>query len=400
MRIATLVLSAPLLLLGRANARAVADCNAPARDSITMVEVPGNPFQALPSADGCWVFVSLTNVAGSHAGIAVIRRDGGNASVDRVVNLTGNPTGMQLTHDGRLLVVAAGNRLAFVDAGRAVSGRGNAVLGYLDEPGTLGRIYVNVTADDKYAFVADERANTITIVDLAAAQRERFRASAIVGKIPTGPLPISVVFSPDGKLLYVTSETAPQSLGWPNECRREGAANDSTLVKPRGAILVVDVDRALKDPVHSVIAAVGAGCSSVRLVLSPAGDRAYVSARNSNALLVFDRAKLVGDPGHSLLATVPVGTAPVGVAVVDSGRAIVVTNSNRFGGTGAADKPSLSVIDASKVGDGASAVIGSIPSGDFPREMRVTSDGRTLVLTNFASHTVELIYLARALPRR
>jgi DNA-binding beta-propeller fold protein YncE len=173
-------------------------------------------------------------------------------------------------------------------------------------------------------------------------------------------------------------------------------------VNPQGAILVVDVERALKDPARSVIAAVGAGCSSVRLVLSPppAADRAYVSARNSNALLVFDRAKLLGDPGHSLVATVPVGTAPVGVAVVDSGRAIVVTNSNRFGGSGAADKPSLSVIDASKVGDGAGAVIGSIPSGSFPREMRVTADGKTLVLTNFASHSIELIDLPRALPRR
>jgi DNA-binding beta-propeller fold protein YncE len=324
-------------------------------------------------------------------------------SVERVIGLSGNPTGMQLTHDGRLLVVADGNRLAFVDASRATSGHGDAVLGYLDEPGNLGRIYVNVTADDKYAFVADERANTITIVDLAAAQLNRFHASAIVGKIPTGPLPISVVFSPDGKLLYITSEIAPASLGWKSECPREGAAaNDASPVNPQGAILVVDVERALKDPARSVIAAVGAGCSSVRLVLSPppAADRAYVSARNSNALLVFDRAKLLGDPGHSLIATVPVGTAPVGVAVVDSGRAIVVTNSNRFGGSGAADKPSLSVIDASKVGDGAGAVIGSIPSGNFPREMRVTADGKTLVLTNFASHSVELIDLARALPRR
>jgi hypothetical protein len=32
--------------------------------------------------------------------------------------------------------------------------------------------------------------------------------------------------------------------------------------------------------------------------------------------------------------------------------------------------------------------------------MRVTADGKTLVLTNFASHSVELIDLARALPRR
>ncbi len=377
------------------------DCNAPARDSIATLEVPGSPFQAFPRPDGCWIFVSLTNGGGSHGGIAVVHREDGKLSVARVVDLSGNPTGMQLTHDGRLLVVAAGNRLAFVDAERAVSGRGNAVLGYLDEPGMLGRIYVNVTADDRYAFVADERANTITIVDLAAAERNRFRASAIVGKIPTGPLPISVVFSPDGKLLYVTSEMAPSSLGWRSECPREGAAaNDASPVNPQGAILVVDVARALKDATHSVVSAVGAGCSAVRLVLSPSGDRAYVSARNSNALLVFDRQKLLADPGQSLVATVPVGTAPVGVAVVDSGRAIVVTNSNRFGGGRTEDKPSLSVIDASKLAEGARAVIGSIPSGDFPREMRVTADGRTLVLTNFASHNIELIDLARALPHR
>jgi DNA-binding beta-propeller fold protein YncE len=390
-----------LALFGAAPVAGAADCNAPARDAVTTLEVPGNPFQALPRPDGCWIFVSLTSANRSHPGIAVVRRDGGRVSIERIVDVTGNPTGMQLTHDGRLLVVAAGNRLAFLDAERATTGRGNPVLGYLDEPGMLGRIYVNVTADDKYAFVADERANTITIVDLAAAQRDRFRASSIVGKIPTGPLPISVTFSPDGKLLYTTSEMAPSSLGWLNECAREGAAaNDASPVNPQGAILVVDVARAIKDPPHSVIAAVGAGCSAVRLVLSPTGDRAYVTARNSNSLLVFDREKLLTDPGHSLLSTVPVGTSPVGVAVVDSGRAIVVTNSNRFGGTRAEDKPSLSVVDASKVSEGSSAVVGSIPSGDFPREMRVTADGKTLVLTNFASRTIELVDLARALPRR
>jgi len=392
---------------------AVTDCNAPAKDAVLTLDVPGSPFQALPRPDGCWIFVSLTNPGGARGGargrggaagnegsIAVVRREDGKLSVERLIKVGGNPTGMQLTHDGHTLIVAAGDRLAFLDAGRAVSGRGNAVLGYIDEPGPLGRIYVNVSADDKYAFVADERANTISIVDIGAAMRDRFQPSAIVGKIPTGPLPISVTFSPDGAYLYTTSEMAPTSLGWAAECPREGATADATLVNPRGVILVVDVAKAIKDAQHSVIAAVGAGCSAVRLVLSPAGDRVYVSARNSNSLLVFDREKLVGDPGHSLVATVPVGTAPVGVAVVDSGRAVVVTNSNRFGGNRAEDKPSLSVVDASKVKTGASAVIGSIPSGDFPREMRVTGDGKTLVLTNFGSRTIELVDLARALPKR
>jgi DNA-binding beta-propeller fold protein YncE len=412
-----LAVGAATIAIHHGRTTAIADCNAPAKDAVLTLDVPGSPFQALPRPDGCWIFVSLTNpggargaarggargrgaVASSEGSIAVVRREDGKLSVERVIRVGGNPTGMQLTHDGHTLIVAAGDRLAFLDADRAISGRGNAVLGYIDEPGPLGRIYVNVTADDKYAFVADERANTITIVDIGAAMRDRFRPSAIVGKIPTGPLPISVTFSPDGAYLYTTSEMAPPSLGWAAQCPREGAAAGDALVNPQGAILVVDVVKSLKDAQHSVIAAIGAGCSTVRLVLSPTADRVYVSARNSNALLVFDRDKLVGDPGHSLMARIPVGTAPVGVAVVDSGRAVVVTNSNRFGGNRAEDKPSLSVIDASNVQSGVSAVIGSIPSGDFPREMRVTSDGKTLVLTNFGSRTIELVDLARALPKR
>jgi DNA-binding beta-propeller fold protein YncE len=37
----------------------------------------------------------------------------------------------------------------------------------------------------------------------------------------------------------------------------------------------------------------------------------------------------------------------------------------------------------------------SIPAGGFPRELRVTSDGGSLIVTNFESGSVELIDLAR-----
>jgi DNA-binding beta-propeller fold protein YncE len=48
---------------------------------------------------------------------------------------------------------------------------------------------------------------------------------------------------------------------------------------------------------------------------------------------------------------------------------------------------------------GARAVLGTIPAGTFPRELRVTEDGRTLLVTNFNSSTLELVDLAR-LPLR
>jgi DNA-binding beta-propeller fold protein YncE len=165
-------------------------------------------------------------------------------------------------------------------------------------------------------------------------------------------------------------------------------------VNPQGAIHIVDAEKAKTDPANAIVGNVPAGCSAVRLVLSPSGDRAYVTARNSNMLLAFDVAKLRADPTHALIGRVPVGSSPVGIAVVNGGRQVIVTNSNRFAGS-ADDHQNLTVIDASRIASGAGAIIGSIPAGAFPREMRVTSDGRTLILTNFGSRTIEMIDLAR-----
>jgi hypothetical protein len=53
------------------------------------------------------------------------------------------------------------------------------------------------------------------------------------------------------------------------------------------------------------------------------------------------------------------------------------------------------VLDASKIASGSGAVMGTIPAGAFPRELRVTADGRTLLLTNFASRSLQVVDLAR-----
>lgn len=376
--------------------RGADSCNGAPSEPVAFIDVPGNPFQALPSADGCWIFVSMPGGGGRGSSkIGVLRRARGKLSLERVMPIDGNPTGMVLTHDGRTLIVADGPRIAFIDAEKLVKTRRDAVLGYLDEPGRLGRIYANVTSDDKTLFVADETAETISVIDLAKIRASQFRASSIIGKIPTGAAPIALTFSPDEKLLYTTSQRAPKSSSWPIECKREGgAAADTTPVNAQGAVLVVDVERARTDPAHSVIAAVPAGCSAVRLVLSPSGDRAYVTARNDNALLVFDAAKLRTDPAHARIGSVAVGTAPVGIAVIDSGRKIVVTNSNRFARS-SDDRQTLTVVDAAMIGSGNGAILGSIPAGAFPREMRVTPDGTTLIVTNFASSSIETIDLTR-----
>jgi DNA-binding beta-propeller fold protein YncE len=392
---------------GKPAARAQDSCNAPAKDAIVHLDMPGSPFEPVITADGCWLFVTLAGGNGAEGGnIAVVHRDAGKLSLVRTVPIKGGPTGAVLTHDGRILVVADGGYLAFLDAGRLISGQADPVLGYIGSGGPLGFIYVNVTADDKIAFAAAERAAAIIVVNMDRVRADRIADDAVIGKLDVGNAPIAVTLSPDGRYLYTTSEVSLAVWKWPEVCKPEGAAAGGGRGRGRGpppyhgqgAIIVFDVARALTDPSHAAVSRVAAGCGTVRLALSPDGGTAYVSARADNSLLAFDAQRLVADTAHALLGKVEVGAAPVGVAVVDDGARIVVTNSNRFAGN-AGDRQPLAVVDAAKLrAGGKKAVLGEIPAGAFPRELRLSADGRTLFLTNFTSRTLEMIDLARALP--
>ena len=382
------------LAISRATASPTTDCDQPASEPIVWVNLPGaNAFQALPSDDGCWIFVSLApedvaaTAANPAAQIAVFARRAGRISLSRVVRVGGNPSGMVLTHDGTILIVADGNRVGFFDTALMVSGKRNPVLGYWNDGAKFaGRVYVTVTSDDAYLFVSDEFADTITVINLARAKASRFAATATVGRIPVGNGPIAVTLSRDEKYLFGTSLSMPLSSDRPPECQPDR--------KPQGAIFVVDVATAKTDPAHSVVATVRAGCEPVRLVLSPLGDVAYVSARGDDSLLAFNTTKLVQDPTRALIGKVPTGTSPIGIAVIDNGKKIVVANSNRFAGRTSAQQ-SLSVIDANRIGAGSAAILGSIPAGEFPREMSVSSDLQTLFVVNVNSRVMEVIDLAR-----
>jgi DNA-binding beta-propeller fold protein YncE len=96
---------------------------------------------------------------------------------------------------------------------------------------------------------------------------------------------------------------------------------------------------------------------------------------------------------------VPTGTSPVGVAVVQSGTRIIVTNSNRFSNDRNV-RQTLTVIDAARVGEGAAAVLGSVKAGAFPRQINQSPDGRTLFVSNYLSNELELIDLTRLAPER
>lgn len=366
-------------------------CNAPAASPSVTVSLPAAPFAVKPSKDGCWVFVSLTG-RGENQGIAVLKRSGGNVELVRVVPLQSAPTGITLTHDGKLLIASATSAAVFVDLQKMIDGAADAVVGTI--PGGQGSIYANTTSDDKLAFIAEEYGQAITVIDLERARRDGFKPEDVIGRVPVGRATIALTFSPDERWLYTTSQLAMDDWKWPRACKPEGRGTpDSIVTNPEGAVIVVDVAKAKTDPAHAVAAKVPAACSPVRMSISPKGDRIYVTARNNNAVLEFDTSKLVTEGAHAMVGIAPVGDAPVPVMVVDKGRKVLVGNSNRFAGRG--EPQSLIVLDAAKIKDGKIAVIGTIPAGSFPREMAVSSDEWTLFLTNFGSNSLQVMDIRR-----
>jgi DNA-binding beta-propeller fold protein YncE len=294
-----------------------------------------------------------------------------------------------------VLVVTAANKVVFLDVERMNDDSADPVLGSLPAMGARNfnlSVYANVTSDDRLLFISEEASQSITVIDLKRARSSGFGDDAIIGDIPTGESPIALTFSPDGKWLYTTSEVAPSAWKWPNACTREGSAS-SEIVRPEGAVVVIDVARAGTDPANAVVARVPSGCSPVRAAISPEGQRLFVTARNSDAVLAFGTTKLVSDPEHALLGKMPVGAAPVPIAVVDEGKKVIAGNSNRFANS---ESPqSLTVLDASKLADGSGSVLGTIPAGAFPREMRLSADGHTLFLTNASSSSLQVMDVAR-----
>jgi len=354
------------------------DCNAPMPSAQTTVSLPGRPFKLAATPDGCWLFAGMLG-GGEGAGLAVLQRRGGHLELTRTLPMTRGVGGLVVTHDGKTLAGTTGSGVVLMDVAKLTRTKDDPVIGRVEDNEQAGTIYVNVTPDDKILFVANESNASISVIDLAGRK--------ILGKIPTGAAPIALTFSKDGRFLYTTAQSALPDWGWPAVCDPE-AANPVRLVKhPEGAVVVVDVAKARTDPEHAVTQRVKSGCNPVRLALAPAGDRAYVTTRKDNAIRVFNAAALTGDPDHTMIGKVEVGTAPVPVIVIDGGKRVLVGNSNRFGTGGG---QTLTVVDTEKM-----KATGSIACGEFPRDMVLSPDGKTLFLANFGSSSVQVMDAAK-----
>jgi DNA-binding beta-propeller fold protein YncE len=369
------------------------------------ISLPGHPFNVVVSPDGQWIFVSLND--GGQGKIAVLQNQGGKIQIVHTNLLSSTPAGLVLTHDGDILIAAAGESVVFFDTHRLETGASDAAFQWLSDGPKAGSIFVNVTADDQTLFVSDERIQAITVVDLAkirslgrdsAANLKQFNAdggpaNAIIGKIPVGIAPVALTFSKDERWLFTTSEVAPPAWNWPGVLEREGGQPGHAKV-PEGAVILVDVARAKTDPKDSVVARVPADGSPVRAALSPDGNRLLVTARNSNAVLAFNTAELITNADNAKPIKIPVGANPVPIILINNGKLALVGNSNRFSAN-AQNRSTLTVLDTSLIGTPNNPRLGEIACGAFPRAFHLSPDGQTLFLTNFRSDTLQVIDVRR-----
>jgi DNA-binding beta-propeller fold protein YncE len=358
------------------------------------VAVPGHPFGSVQSIDGSTLFVGIVGTKPDRPnGIAVLRCTGGRYRFTHLSTLEPQPAGMVGTHDGKLLIVADDAFVAFIDQQRALDGE-PALIGYFQdvegdpEDNDAGSVHVNVSPDDRYVFVADESNRTITVIDLAKARSTGFSRAAIVGQIPVADAPIAVVFSPDAKYLFSTSEMALKSDRFAAACRHEGAGAGAAIALPPGVIFAIDVARAETDPAQAVVGRIPGACSPVRMAIAPDGRTVYVTNRNSNSVTAYSTAVLVAGRANALTSTVPVGPGPVAIAATADGRYVLAASANRFAPSGPPNG-TISVISTKTM-----TVVGTIPTGVFPREFS-SGAGSMLFLANNRSDTITVFDTSR-----
>ena len=360
---------AGIVVLVMSAAGCVASPAVPPPGTLDAVALPAHPFSVVPTRDGAWLFVSLSNGTDHDGGsIALLRRQGSIFVLERSVPFRGRPAGLAMSHDGRHLAMATDDATLLFDTGRLVSSRGDPLLARFG--GQSGAIYVAFSPDDRMLAVSEEKAGAVRLIDLSWPDGPRT-------EITVGRAPVGLAFGPDGHWLYVTSEVGDAGGG--ASCP---APSGEGGVAP-GVVSTIGLPG---DRAPFLAATVEAGCGPVRVVLSKDGAVAFVSLRGDNEVAAF----LTGDLrlGRSRqLASAPVGRSPVGLALSGDGRTLFVANSNRFERNAAG---SVSCLSVSADGTGLTSA-GTIASGSFPREIALLPDGSGMAMTLFGSRALQFL---------
>ncbi|HEV2578173.1 MAG TPA: YncE family protein [Acidobacteriaceae bacterium] len=370
---------------------------------VSPIPTDGHPSQAIFTPDGQYILVTVTHEHRLGSGIEVFHIDG-----DRIKRIAYNPLGAEPA--GGILLIPNSRTVAvgFFDAGVAFLPldsvlQGNAAAHIIPQGDHAGSGDLAVTPDGQTLFVANEflRGGSVGVISLRRDPKGQL-APVGIGEISTQLVTPGIAISPDGTRLYATNELLPEHQperlpGHANPDLQHGNCVQDDINHPmqNGGLSVIDTAKAAaptkdfspQQERHATLAVINAGCSPMHEAVSSDGRTVYLTAQGDNKVLVFNTAALEHDPEHALVRTIDTsGEAPVGLALFDHDRKLLVANSNRF-----TDGPGNAAVIDLTIDPDKQPVIQTIKTGDFPRSITASPDGRTLLLTVYLADKVLLL---------
>ncbi len=193
---------------------------------------------------------------------------------------------------------------------------------------------IAVSPDGKRLFVAENLAHQVAVVDLGNQQ--------VVTKIKVGEYPYDCVIANDGKRLYVSN--------WASR-----------------NVSIIDTEA------NQVIGNVQTGDHPNDMELTRDGKTLYVANANSNTVSVID--VLQGKENEAISTALhpksPIGSTPNAVELSSDEKTLFIAN---------ADNNNVAIVDVSVAGS--SKVKGFIPTGWYPTSVRVSKDGKRILVAN------------------
>ncbi len=367
------------------------------------VATDGHPAQAIFTPDSQYILVTVTHEHRLGSGIEVFHLDG-----DKIKRVAYNPLGAEPA--GGILIVPNTRTVAvgFFDAGVAFLPldsvlQGNAAAHIIPQGDHPGSGSLAVTPDGKTLFVANEflHGGSVGVISLRRDPKGQL-APVGIGEVSTPLGTPGIAISPDGTRLYATNELLPEHVperlpGHDNPDLQHDGCLEDNINRPllNGGLSVIDTAKATaptkdfspQQERHATLTVINAGCSPMYEAVSADGRTLYVTAQGDNKVLVFNAAALEHDPEHALLRTIDTsGEAPVGLALFDHDRKLLVANSNRF-----TDGPGNATVIDLTIDPAKQPVVQTIKTGDSPRGITVSPDGRTLLLTVYLADKLMLL---------
>jgi len=335
-------------------------------------------------------------------------------TVVATINTGINPAGIALTPDNKFAYVANNNNYSIPDGDTvSVLNLTNNTLEYTITSTTFNEPYtVTINAAGTIAYVTNSNQTGISIIDIAS--------NTVVGLIDGFDGPSGMVITPDGTTAYVNNYGGPEGVGSGNGTTVsvvDLATNtivDTIMVGQAPAAVAISPDGEFVYSINYEDGNPGTGTMSViqtsdntvvdtimgfsgpfAIAITPDGNYAYVTNFGSNNFEPIGTTVSVVDLNtNTIIATIDLAIQPAGIGITPDGRFAYATNYNTlYAGPMFTDltagQGTVNIIDIATN----TVLPPTIPVGQSPADVAISSDGKFAYVTNYTSNTVSVIAL-------